>query len=212
MEPDSRKYTHLVFDIDGTLLDTENAVLLSLQEVTEKMLQRKIDIIDLRFALGIPGKDAIDQLGIDNFEEANTLWIEAFKKQTHTIKLFNGIVPMLDYLKSNFYTLGIITSKTKDEFKNDFCPFGISEYFDIIICAEDTIKHKPDAEPMKKYLELSKANTSKVLYIGDTIYDNKCAEGANVEFALALWGCKDSKKINPKFSLKYPSDIINILK
>lgn len=212
MKQSSKKYTHIVFDIDGTLLDTENAVLTSLQEVVEKMQQQKVDTKDLRFALGIPGKSAIHILGIDDYETAHSCWVKAFKKQANTIKLFDGIVPTLEYLKNNLYTLGIITSKTREEFKNDFFPFGISNYFETIVCAEDSIEHKPNAEPMKKFLEFSKATMEKVLYIGDTNYDRECAKGANVDFALALWGCNDSQDINPDYFLKYPNELIKLLK
>ena len=49
------KYKHIVFDIDGTLIDTEYAVLHSLQETIKKLSRRKITCSELRFALGITG-------------------------------------------------------------------------------------------------------------------------------------------------------------
>lgn len=208
----SNKYTHIVFDIDGTLLDTEYAVLNSLQEVVEKMQHRYIDTTNLRFALGIPGKNAIDILEIDDYETAHVYWVKTFQKYANTIKLFDGIIPILNYLKDNLYTLGIITSKTREELKNDFSPFGITHFFDTIICAEDSIEHKPNAEPMKKFLEFSEATMEKVLYIGDTIYDRECAKGANVDFALALWGCNNQQNINPEYYLKHPNELKEILK
>ena len=53
------KYKHIVFDIDGTLIDTEYAVLHSLQETIKELSGRKIPCSELRFALGITGTDAL---------------------------------------------------------------------------------------------------------------------------------------------------------
>ena len=60
----SMKYKHIVFDIDGTLIDTEYAVLHSLQETIKGLSGREIPCSELRFALGITGTDALKKLEI----------------------------------------------------------------------------------------------------------------------------------------------------
>ena len=52
------------FDIDGTLIDTEEAILRSLQDTVREMLHKDVGIHELRFALGIPGRVTLDKLGI----------------------------------------------------------------------------------------------------------------------------------------------------
>ena len=182
------KYKHIVFDIDGTLIDTEYAVLHSLQETIKELSGRKIPCSELRFALGITGTDALKKLEIKDTSYAIELWDKNMRNYTNTIKVFDGIVELLKNLLSLDYKMGIVTSKTREEFTHDFCPFGISHYFKTIICADDTQEHKPNAAPILKYMELSKTDNSKVLYIGDSKYDSKCAENAGIDFALAVWG------------------------
>lgn len=182
------KYKHIVFDIDGTLIDTEYAVLHSLQETIKELSGRKIPCSELRFALGITGTDALKKLEIKNTSHAIELWDKNMRNYTNTIKVFDGIIELLKNLLSLDYKMGIVTSKTREEFTHDFCPFGISHYFKTIICADDTQEHKPNAAPILKYMELSKTDHSKVLYIGDSKYDSKCAEDAGIDFALAVWG------------------------
>ena len=58
------KYKHILFDIDGTLIDTEYAILHSLQETIKELSGRKIPCSELRFALGITGTDALKKLEI----------------------------------------------------------------------------------------------------------------------------------------------------
>lgn len=51
------------------------------------------------------------------------------RNYTNTIKVFDGIIELLKNLLSLDYEMGIVTSKTREEFTHDFCPFGISHYF-----------------------------------------------------------------------------------
>jgi HAD superfamily hydrolase (TIGR01549 family) len=205
------KYNHIVFDIDGTLIDTEKAVLLSLQEALYQLQGKKYNLEDLRFTFGIPDDDSMKRLKVQDADSCERLWAKFKPEYTHTIKIFDGMNSTLYKLKSKEISLGIITSRTREEFTNDFVPFGIAEFFDIAICADDTGKHKPNPEPMLKYLELSKANKKTTLYIGDTVYDFDCAHSAGVDFALALWGGKSSKSFDPTFLLDRTQSILNIL-
>ena len=123
------KYKHIVFDIDGTLIDTEYAVLHSLQETIKELSGREIPCSELRFALGITGADALKKLEIKDTSYAIELWVKKMGNYTNTVKVFDGIIELLKNLRSLDYEMGIVTSKTREEFTNDFCPFGISHNF-----------------------------------------------------------------------------------
>ena len=205
------KYRHIVFDIDGTLLDTEEAVLLSLQQVVAQALNRKMNLAELRFALGIPGKDALKKLGIGEPDKFMEYWDSVFQNYIDRIKIFSSIPEVLAVLKYNGYQLGIITSKTISEYQNDFVPFGLASYFDIIICAEHTEKHKPSPEPMLAYIKQAEVLPKEVLYIGDTVYDSQCAKGADTDFILAMWGCRQPEGIEATYFLDTPAKFIQLL-
>lgn len=150
-------------------------------------------------------------MGIQNVAEINKIWNCNFKKLAYTISVFSGIESLLQELQNQGYKLGIITSKNKTEYANDFRPFQLSEYFDTVICVEDAALPKPFPEPMIEYLKRTGANTRDVLYIGDSIYDFQCASNSGVEFGLALWGCKSIKHIYANYFLKTPQDILYAL-
>ena len=81
------KYKHIVFDIDGTLIDTEYAVLHSLQETIKGLSGREMPCSELRFALGITGTDALKKLEIKDTSYALELWDKNMRNYTNTIKV-----------------------------------------------------------------------------------------------------------------------------
>ncbi|MBU3182709.1 HAD family hydrolase [Clostridium psychrophilum] len=205
-------YNYIIFDIDGTLIDTEFAVLSSLQKLALEELNKNFSFEELRFALGIPGEVVLDKLGITNSLETLKKWNIYLKEYFYQVKIFDDIKETIVKLNEMGISTGIVTSKTKEEFLNDFVPFGLSNYFKIVVCADDTEKHKPNPEPLLKFIELSGVDKSKTIYIGDTKYDMNCASGAGLDFALALWGAKSSNGINANYIFENPKQILELIK
>lgn len=200
-----------IFDIDGTLIDTEQAILCSLQKFLKVDYGRDVDLKDLNFALGIPGVYALRQLGVDDINEGFDRWDSLMKEYYYTIDVFSGIKELLDELKKHSVMTGVVTSKTNLEFSNDFVPFGLVKHLPYVVCADDTELHKPHPEPLLKFLEISGAEAKSSIYIGDTIYDYECARDAGVDFGLALWGCRNHEAIPAKYKFEKPQDILSLL-
>ncbi|MBL4934262.1 HAD family hydrolase [Clostridium sp. YIM B02515] len=205
-------YDYIIFDIDGTLLDTEFAVLSSLQKLVFEELNKNLSFDELSFALGIPGEISLNRLGISNVSDCNVKWNKYLMEYFHHVKVFNGIKDTLIKLNEIGISTGIVTSKTREEFIDNFLPFELNDFFNIVVCADDTEKHKPNPDPILKFIELSGADKSKAIYIGDTKYDMDCALGAGIDFALALWGAKSSVGIDAKYILENPKEILKLIK
>lgn len=207
-------YKHILFDVDGTLFDTEEAVILSLQRAMEAFGLQPKDRTQLQFALGIPGMRALEQLKVAEADKPRffEVWEHSLQHEFNDrVRVFDGIEGLLDLLRRRGRQLGIVTSRTRRELGIDLERFGLAGYFGACICMEDTERHKPDPEPMHAYLERVGAAPGEVLFVGDTQYDEQCAHGAGVDFALAAWGAPTVCGISAEYFPQIPLDVLNIL-
>ncbi|MCM1222646.1 MAG: HAD family hydrolase [Lachnospiraceae bacterium] len=202
------KYDHIVFDIDGTLLNTEYAVLHSLRDALGRP---NIPLKELEFVLGITGADALRILSVKDIPATLQLWLKNSHKYDDSITIFGGIEDLLHQLALLGCKMGIATSQTRAEFEANKILSRIRPYFKTVICSDDTTGHKPTPEPLFKYMELAKTSNDKVLYIGDSKYDSECAQNAGVAFALAGWGSHDLT-IPANYYFRNPMEAAEMLK
>lgn len=203
------KYTHVVFDVDGTLVDSRMSALGSLQQVVEEYTGSRPSIEDLYFSTGIPGENALRQLCITD-PAALVRWRELAGKLADQITVFPGIVETLECLQDLGCALGIVSSRERGEYADEVTPLGLDPFFPVRIFVEDTERHKPEPEPMLEYLRRTEAAPGETLYAGDTIYDMQCARAAGVDFALASWGAAQPVEGAPHV-LQEPEDLAALL-
>jgi HAD superfamily hydrolase (TIGR01549 family) len=204
-------YHSVIFDIDGTLIETDRAIISSLQRVLKEELGKDLEESDLDFLLGLPAIDILKRLEVDDINRALKKW-DDYQRQSHSeMSVYPEIEEVLKTLIDRGIITGIVTSKSKEEFKNDFDPFELTRYFTYIISADDTEKHKPDPDPLIKFAEIAKVAPETILYVGDTLYDLNCAKSAGIDFALAQWGTKKSDEIPARIKLNSPKQLLSVV-
>lgn len=206
-----KRYDHIVFDIDGTLINTENAVFSGLKDTLQEVLGVEKTTEELLFTFGIPGEQALGMLGVKDPKAALLTWNKHIHKYWHTIDVFPGMREALAAIAAtNTGSMGIVTSKNRKEYEVEFCRFDISRYLTVAVTADDTSAHKPEPEPLLKYMELTGASPKRTLYVGDSIYDMRCAAAAGVDHVLALWGAMD-KTVEATYRANEPGELISII-
>ena len=171
------KYRHIVFDVDGTLIDTRDCILYSLQEMLMTVKGERYEIEDLKFVLANTSVKNMHLLGVEEekIPGAVEMWVANEEKNIDMIRIFDGIEELLEKLEKKGSTLGVVTSRTREELELVLDQLPIRKYFSICICADDTKEHKPSAQPLLKYMELSGARKEETVYIGDSASDMACA-------------------------------------
>lgn len=203
-------YNTVIFDIDGTLIDSAKAILSTLQKTIHITTGKLYDYSELHFALGLTSREALRRLVGENYEEACLLGQKLYGEYMEHISLFDGMSETLFGLHNNGIRLGIVTSKTRKEFARSF-HYPVLECFDCCICADDTNCRKPDPKPLLACLLRLNSDRNSCLYVGDSIYDYECAKNAGIDFGLALWGSQEPELIPARLRLLQPADLCDIV-
>ena len=181
----------ILFDLDGTLIDSTKAIYESFCvafQTHKKEIPAKERIIA---QIGYPLENIFEILGVDKKEVISYVlaYKEYYRKicKAKTFLLNNAKEAILESYE--FAYLGVVTTKTAQYSKILLEHFGLLEYFECVIGRENVTKPKPDSEGILKALEfMPKCDKEKVTMIGDTPLDIIAAQGAAINAIAVLSG------------------------
>ena len=210
-------YKLAVFDIDGTLIDTERTGVESLVQTVRELLGRDISYEDAYRAFGIPSIKVAGLYGYPDAVQFGDRWEENFIALSHHISPFPGVLPVLERVHASGIATGVVTSRSHFEFEYDRYLHEMVPYLGQIVCAEDTAHHKPHPEPLLRCIELAAEAlgeaipSREVLFFGDTDHDFACARDAGCDFALADWKGRGWQGIPAQYKFESADIILDIL-
>jgi len=184
------KYDIVIFDMDGTLVDTDLMLVESMMTLFRKYRpDYKISLSTIIYFSGPPIEDTLAQYFPDQNHEK---MIQEFKdlslKYYHfSAMLFPYTAEVLQQLHNQGIKLGILTNKHHDRTVETLKMLQIEKYFDYIVAYDDVKRPKPDPEGMYKIIDYYGVPKEKILFIGDTIYDYQVAVSSQVDCALIGW-------------------------
>lgn len=188
-----KRYKLAVFDIDGTLIDTERTGVLSLIETIKDLMGFEMPYEEAYRYFGIPSAKVGAQLGYGGEINFGDVWEKHFIELYHLIAPFPEVDRLLESIKAEGIHTGIVTSRSRYEFNYDQHLAGLLKWIDVAVCAEDTERHKPYPDPLLECISRVSKKTgcelgiSDCLFLGDTDHDFRCAEAVGCDFALADW-------------------------
>jgi HAD superfamily hydrolase (TIGR01549 family) len=204
-------YNFIIFDVDGTLINTGAAVVAAYQEVIFEEFGRYFSEKEIFENYMFPTYERLKGFGVKNIEESIKKFHNYLMDAFYNLDPYEGIFQLLETLEHRNIRMGIVTARSRKEVIDDPCLQCFIKHFEYVVCADDTVKHKPEAEPLLKIIKEMKADISKTIYIGDTPSDYMCAKSSGIDFGLALWGAKNTENINAKYKFKQPEEILDIL-
>lgn len=205
------KYKHIIFDVDGTLVDSEVKVLSTLRQSILDFGGRDYSLEELGFAMGMAPDTILYQLGFTDVEPMIRKWEQHLIHYAEAPRFFDGMEDAIFALKERGVTIGIGTSRIYEEYLTDFRDLPIFECFGHAVCGDHVKHRKPAPDVLLQYLERTGAEPHEVLFVGDTSFDLEAARAAGVDFALAGWGTKLPKDTLCKYFFEHPSELLNIL-
>lgn len=208
---DRLEVSTVLFDIDGTLINTVPLIMASHRHTFAKILGWIPSDEEILSTIGEPLVATFNRYG-DEGERLMAEYISWSVPRTASHStLFDGVVPMLEALRARGFLMGIVTARRCDGMAVCLDAFKLTRYFDVTVCAEDTALHKPAPDPILLAMErLGVTRADRVLYVGDTSRDLESARGAGSHFAAVGWTAMDRDEIDrmsPTFWLNRAEDL-----
>ncbi|WP_419821455.1 pyrophosphatase PpaX [Anoxybacterium hadale] len=212
------KINTVLFDFDGTIMDTNNVILQSWQHtfrtVEGKERPREEILSTFGEPLYVTMEKKLPQISVE--EGAAIYRGFHYDHFTDLISLFPGIIELLEELKKRGIKIGLVTSRLRHTTEIGLNKFDMMKYFDSIVTCDDTEKFKPDPEPALVALQQLDAKPEETLMVGDSLYDILCARGAGIRSALVGWALAVSEeektgKDAPDYIIEKAEDLLEIL-
>ena len=194
-----RKYKVLLFDLDGTLCDSDEMLIQSFFALYKKYRPVKIRTREeLIYFSGPPIKKTLsDEFPDYPFEEIyKAFQVVSRELYRPYVKAFDKEIETLKKLREAGYLLGVVTNKGAPLTKYSLEVSHIDGLFDVVISADDVNAPKPSPLGIDKALErLGIEDKGKVLYIGDNDIDYETATNAGTDAMLVTWGPREIKRV-----------------
>jgi pyrophosphatase PpaX len=183
------RYPIVLFDLDGTLIDSGAMILSSFRHATRTVLEREIPDEELAALVGgMNIRDQMQTLAPDKVEELVRVY-RAHNEPLHAdLQAFPGVEDILGKLSSQGRKLGIVTAKRRRTVDLAFAVLPIERFFDVVVTSGDTERHKPHPDPVLLALERLNANGARAAFVGDSPFDVGAGKAAGTFTVGVSWG------------------------
>lgn len=181
----------ILFDNDGTLVDTHAIILASMRHSTRTVLGKIIPDEVLLRKVGQPL--AVQMQDFTDDPDLQVEILRVYREHNHAIhddavKAFPGVAEGLECLAKSGYALGVVTSKMHALAWRGLEITGLAPYLSCCIGVDDCQRFKPEAEPILRGAEALGLNPEECLYVGDAPFDIQAGKAAHTQTGAALWG------------------------
>ena len=214
---EGRPFAGVLFDLDGTLVDTLDLILASYRHTMREHLGTVPPDEEWLRTMGTPlAAQLRDFAKTPEQAEAmlQTYLIHNEEHQERLIRRFPGALEAVRAIRAAGYRVGIVTSKLGDNARRELTSCGFDGLFDALVSASDVERPKPHPEPVLRALAAIEAPADTALLVGDSVYDLRAGRAAGVDTAAALWGPFDRSALaagQPDYWLEDLDELLELL-
>jgi pyrophosphatase PpaX len=183
------RYPTVLFDLDGTLIDSGGMILASFRHATQTVLARKIP--DEQLAALVGGMNIHEQMRTLDAARVDDL-VRVYREHNEPLhadlQAFPGVEDLLEVLKAQGRKLGVVTSKRRRTVDLAFAVLPIEHFFDVVVTSGDTERHKPHPDPVLFALEQVGGDRAGAAFVGDSPFDVRAGKAAGVFTVAVSWG------------------------
>jgi pyrophosphatase PpaX len=210
------RYQTVLFDLDGTLIDSRSLILSSFQHATRTVLGRVIPDEELMANVGGHGIQA--QMAEFDEELADDL-VRVYREHNasvyRSVLAFPGVEALLGRLHGEGRRLGVVTVKGRATVDVTFEVLPLGGYFETVVTGDDTERHKPDPEPLLLALARLGTKPATAAYVGDSPFDIRAAKAAGMVAIAVAWGgihpLSRLESEHPDHVVNTPAELLDVL-
>ena len=207
----------VLFDLDGTLIDSIELILKSAQHAFTGRSGHVPTDAEWLTGVGIPLPTMFRRYAASDAEvDALIAKYREYQLANHDrlTTCYDQVVETVDFLRAARHPVGVVTSKTEWMAKKGLDHVGLGPHFDVVIGCDTCERHKPDPQPVHKALERLGYEPSEAVFVGDSVHDMAAGNAAGVTTIAALWGPftrEDLAASRPKHYLQRIGDLPRLL-
>jgi pyrophosphatase PpaX len=193
--PNGRRYDRpvaypvVLFDLDGTVIDSGAIILASMRHATREVLGRDYPDDELMAAVGGPGLEAqMRALDPERVDELVRVYRAHNEPLHEELRCCAGMEDVLERLHAEGRRLGVVTAKRRVTVELAFAHVPLGHLFDTIVGGDETDRHKPDPAPLLLAAERLGAKPEETAYVGDSPFDIRAAKAAGMTAVAVTWG------------------------
>ncbi len=197
MQSDRDKLKAVLFDLDGTLINSVDHIVDCWQHTVRTCLGRELTREEILPTLGRTLYDAFEEIAPGRSEELYQVY-RAHQRETHDIMvtMVAGTKETLSALKAAGLMLGVVTAKRLRTALEGLNLFDLAPYFDTLVTLEDSDRHKPSPDPLLVAAQRLAIKPSEAIYVGDARVDIEAGHAAGMKTAWVTWGAGTLGNLN----------------
>ncbi len=202
---------YVLFDFDGTLVDSLNIVIDVYNQLADKYEAKKIEQKDIAHIKGLSATEKAKFLDFKLYKFP-LLALDIYKLYKHSIKdlfLFDGIKALLEELNACSVQIAIVSTNSEQNIR-ECLEHNQIDFINEIICSNNMFGKNED---IKRFIKKHKLKDSEVIYVGDEIRDIIAGKKSGVRVIWVSWGydqIDNAKKEQPNYIVHNPHEIVRI--
>ncbi|MCA0971632.1 pyrophosphatase PpaX [Halobacillus litoralis] len=204
----------ILFDLDGTLIDTNELIIASFQHTIRQYGDREYKREEVLDFIGPPLKESLEKINPDRVGDMiETYRTHNVEHHNEYVKAYDGVVETVKKLKDAGFKLGIVTTKMRYTVNMGLELTDLDGLFETVVTLDDVEHAKPHPEPIETALKALGSEPAETIMVGDNTHDIEAGQNAGTKTAGVAWTVKGREvldRLEPDYMLEQMSDLLAI--